>query len=149
MKEKEDKAEVKKSGEDKENVSQEKSSKKSEIPVSKASKEKILGSSTNTQKNVDNVDNVKTPLSSTSKNAKLSLDMNTFDAGFFKVHFRCFVLTSPFDMKKLYSSKVEICTLQPAIGYTGFIYCPPTNCRPARYRFLPWTNKVSMCRKTL
>ena len=49
-------------------------------------------------------------------------------------------------MHKLHSSKVDI---RPAIGYTGFIYFPPTNCRPVRYRFLPWTKKVSTCLKAL
>ena len=51
----------------------------------------------------------------------------------------------PFDMQKLQKSV----TCRPAIGCTWFIYFPPTNSRPARYRFLPWTNKVSRCRKAL
>ena len=38
---------------------------------------------------------------------------------------------------------------RPAISCTGFIYFPPTNSKPARYRFLFWTNKVSTCRKAL
>ena len=48
----------------------------------------------------------------------------------------------PFDMKKETLFVRGSVPCRPTIGIQGLFTFPPTNSRPARYRFVPWSNIV-------